>query len=65
MAQVKEKCGIKNRKSPVWKFEEELEELWLKSEMPKVSVFIKIAVANGFPEGSYKSIVKRFFNKYV
>lgn len=58
------KCGLKNRKSPVWEFESALEKLWLELNKPKLAKFMKESIKRGFPEGSYKNILKQFERKY-
>ena len=65
-AESRLKCGIKNRKSPVWHHENALRELWLKLDKPKsVTVFSKVARSLGFPAGSYKNIHKMFIKESV
>lgn len=58
------KCGIKNRKSPVWEHESALEKLWIELDRPKLSKFTKESIKRGFPEGSYKNILRQFERKY-
>ncbi|ULA52519.1 hypothetical protein [Enterobacter phage vB-EclM_KMB20] len=58
--EAKLKCGLKNRKSPVWEFESALRDLWLELDKPKVNKFAKEAISRGFPVGSYKNIVRSF-----
>lgn len=57
------KCGLKNRKSPVWEYESALYKLWLELDKPKVGKFAKESIKRGFPEGSYKNIVMQFERK--
>lgn len=57
------KCGLKNRKSPVWEHESALYELWLELDKPKLAKFMKESVKRGFPEGSYKNILRQFERK--
>ncbi|AWD91284.1 hypothetical protein [Enterobacteria phage vB_EcoM_IME281] len=58
------KCGLKNRKSPVWEYESALEDLWLELDKPKLAKFMKESIKRGFPEGSYKNILKQFERKH-
>lgn len=58
------KCGIKNRKSPVWEHESALEKLWLELDKPKLSLFMRESIKRGFPEGSYKNILRQFERKH-
>lgn len=63
-AEARIKCGLKNRKSPVWEHESALEKLWLELDKPKLARFIKECIRRGFPRGSYKCIVRQFERKY-
>lgn len=54
------KCGLKNRTSPVWKYESALFKLWIELDKPKVNTFSKESINRGFPKGSYKNIVRQF-----
>lgn len=58
------KCGIKNRKSPVWEHESALEKLWLELDKPKLAKFKRESIKHGFPEGSYKNILRQFERKH-
>lgn len=54
------KCGIKNRKSPVWEHDIALYKLWLELNCPKTAAFVKHAETMGYPKGSYKALVRAF-----
>lgn len=58
------KCGIKNRKSLVWEYESALEKLWLELDKPKLAMFMRESIKRGFPEGSYKNILRQFERRH-
>lgn len=50
------------RKLPHWKCYDELHSLWVENNSPKHVMFRKVAIANGYPDVNYGSMVGKFNN---